>query len=234
MQNNKWNKTKQFFKGKGYYIALFACLIAVGVTGLVFYNREEVPKTPANSGGEESRSSVAGDPQPADPGSLTPIRPTVPTPTKPALSDQTVDQPADPEPMTVMIPVEGDAIQCYAMDELVYNETTRDWRVHNGIDIAGPQGVEVFAAADGTVYAVYDDESLGKTVVIRHANGYSTYYSNLAEDVNVSAGDQVTAGDCIGTIGNTALTELSTDSHLHFTVTKDNKTIDPADFFGQR
>ena len=60
------------------------------------------------------------------------------------------------------------------MDCLSYNETTRDWRVHNGVDIAAEEGTPVMAAADGQVYTVYEDETMGTTVVIRHEDGYTT------------------------------------------------------------
>lgn len=227
MQHEKRKSIKSFFKGKGYYIALFACLLAVGVTGLVFYRHAEAP--------EVTEETDASEPASPKPGANITARPSEPvSPTKPALSERTVDAPSEPETMTVMIPVEGDAITCYAMEELAYNPTTRDWRVHNGIDIAAEEGREVRAAADGTVYAVYDDEAMGKTVVIRHANDYATTYSNLADSVSVSAGDKVKAGTVIGTVGSTAMTELATDPHLHFSVKQDGKVIDPADFFGQR
>ena len=121
----------------------------------------------------------------------------------------------------------------YAMDSLTYNQTTRDWRVHNGIDIAGEAGAEVCAAADGEVYTVYEDETMGMTVVIRHTNGYTTKYASLGETVLVSPGDQVTAGQAIGTVGNTALMESAIGDHVHFSVTCDGELVDPADFLNQ-
>ena len=57
-----------------------------------------------------------------------------------------------------MSPVEGSAIYGYSMEALSYNQTTRDWRVHDGVDIAAQAGTAVCAAADGTVYAVYSDD----------------------------------------------------------------------------
>ena len=118
----------------------------------------------------------------------------------------------------------------YAMETLGYNQTTRDWRVHDGIDVAAEAGTAVCAAADGQVYTVYDDESMGMTVVIRHEGGYTTRYASLDAEVAVKAGDQVAAGDVIGKVGNTALLECGIGDHLHFSVSCGGTAVDPAEF----
>jgi murein DD-endopeptidase MepM/ murein hydrolase activator NlpD len=119
------------------------------------------------------------------------------------------------------------------MNTLSYNPTTRDWRVHNGIDIAAEEGTKVYAAADGEVYTVYEDDAMGMTVVIRHDEGYTTKYSSLAEDTLVAAGDKVTVGQAIGTVGNTALMESAIGDHVHFSVSCNGEMIDPSDFLQQ-
>ena len=116
------------------------------------------------------------------------------------------------------------------MEALSYNQTTRDWRTHNGVDIAAEAGTEVVAAADGDVYTTYEDESLGYTVVIRHEGGYTTHYSSLGEDLRVQAGDQVQMGQVIGTVGSTALVETVLGPHVHFSVTYQDVAMDPAEF----
>ena len=116
------------------------------------------------------------------------------------------------------------------MEVLSYNQTTRDWRTHNGVDIAAETGTQVMAAADGEVYTVYEDETMGYTVVIRHEGGYTTHYSSLGEDVRVQAGDQVLLGDVIGTVGETALVETVLGPHVHFSVSYQDMPMDPAEF----
>ena len=116
------------------------------------------------------------------------------------------------------------------MDALSYNQTTRDWRVHDGVDIAAEAGTAVCAAADGTVYTVYEDDTMGTTVVIRHEEGYTTKYASLAQEVSVAAGDTVTMGQAIGTVGQTALLESAIGDHLHFSVTCNGENLDPAEF----
>ena len=71
---------------------------------------------------------------------------------------------------------------------------------------------------------------MGTTVVIRHEEGYVTVYASLAEETTVSAGDQVTLGQAIGTVGSTALLENALGDHLHFAVLCNDKQVDPAEF----
>jgi murein DD-endopeptidase MepM/ murein hydrolase activator NlpD len=130
------------------------------------------------------------------------------------------------------LPVVGETVHDYAMESLSYNETTRDWRVHNGIDIAAEAGTTVCAAADGTVYTTYEDDTMGYTVVIRHQDGYVTVYSSLSEDLAVSAGDAVTLGQAIGTVSNSALLESAIGDHLHFSVSCNDEPVDPNQFLG--
>ena len=132
--------------------------------------------------------------------------------------------------MKTMCPVAGDSSFGYSMEALSYNQTTRDWRVHNGVDIAAETGTQVCAAADGEVYTVYEDDSMGYTVVIRHEGGYTTKYSSLSKDVAVQSGDTVTAGQTIGYVGDTALVESTLVSHVHFSVTCQDEPMNPADF----
>ena len=127
-------------------------------------------------------------------------------------------------------PVQGEVLSPYAMEVLSYNQTTRDWRTHNGIDLAAPAGTDVLAAADGEVYTVYEDDRMGTTVVIRHDGGYTTRYCSLATEVAVSAGQEVSMGQAIGTVGTTALMENALGDHVHFSVTKDDEPVDPAAF----
>jgi len=71
---------------------------------------------------------------------------------------------------------------------------------------------------------------MGTTVVIRHQDGYTTMYSSLDADVNVSVGDKVEVGQTIGTVGETALLENAIGPHVHFAVTCNDEPMDPAEF----
>ncbi len=210
------SKNKKFFldkfAGKGYYIALILCAVAIGISGYLYY-----------SNANEDVSNLE-DPNPTvdvmNPnGSVTQQpKPTVPTtPTK--------------KPFRTGKPVNGEVVMDYSMDCLCYNPTTRDWRTHDGMDYAATAGTVVCAAAEGTVYTVFTDDAMGTTIVIRHDDGYVTTYSSLAEDVKVSVGEYVQLGQAIGYVGCSALLETALGDHLHFAVTCNGVSVDPEDFY---
>ena len=132
--------------------------------------------------------------------------------------------------LKTMSPVEGAPIFGYSMEALSYNQTTRDWRVHNGIDLAAQDNAPVMAAADGEIYTVYEDDAMGHTVVIHHNDGYTTCYSSLSDAITVKPGDQVTMGDTIGYAADSAIVESTLGSHVHFSVTHYDEPMDPEEF----
>lgn len=209
--------------GKGYYIALLLCAVAIGISGYLYYrntndetqlNAPDASVAAVDPTGNGDVQVVATQPQASKPGAVLPE------------DNNTMGK----QPLKTASPVEGQTVAVYAMDCLSYNETTRDWRVHNGVDIAAEAGTTVCAAADGTVYTVYEDETMGMTVVIRHDDGYITRYSSLAEEVSVAPGDTVTLGQAIGCVGQTALLETAIGPHVHFSVSYNDEIIDPANF----
>lgn len=220
-------QTGRGFGGKGYYIALILCAVAIGITGYLYY-RNTGTAEPA-LGGTAPTAATAAPTSGSDVQAIA----TQPNPTKPSASSNPTEQSpstAPQKPAKTASPVSGETVASFSMDMLSYNQTTRDWRVHNGVDIAAEAGTTVCAAADGTVYTIYDDDTMGTTVVIRHDGGYITKYSSLSKDVSVAPGDSVTLGQAIGTVGKTALLESAIGEHVHFSVTCNGLTIDPAEF----
>ena len=204
--------------GKGYYIALILCAVAIGISGYLYYANQS-----AKDASADSQAELVGATDGVGTVATGPSQTQEPTGTQ---------QAPDTRPAKRTAPVSGETVSGYAMDALSYNQTTRDWRTHNGIDIAAEAGTPVCAAAEGSVYAVYEDETLGTTVVIHHEGGYTTSYSSLDQEVTVKAGDQVSAGQTIGAVGNTALLENAIGDHLHFAVSCGNEPVDPESFLG--
>ena len=212
--------------GQGYYIALNLCAAAIGITGYVYYRN-------ANQAEPVSLEETVGEvPALIEDEVDVPVIATQPAPkaTKPAATEATTTAPTEKKPMKTMSPVSGDSIFGYSMEALSYNQTTRDWRVHNGVDLAAEAGAEVKAAADGEVYTVFEDDAMGTTVVIRHADGYTTKYASLAENVSVKPGDTVTMGQVIGYASDSAIVESTLGTHVHFGVTCNDAPVDPAEF----
>lgn len=129
--------------------------------------------------------------------------------------------------VTFVAPIKGEILREFATDSLVYSDTLKEWITHNGIDIKADKTSVVSAAADGTVYAIKNDPRYGLTVIINHDDGYQTIYSNLLTAEFVVQGEEVTQGQTIGTVGNSAAFEISDDYHLHFELLKDNEYLDP-------
>ncbi len=75
--------------------------------------------------------------------------------------------------------------------------------------------------------SVYQDDALGNTVTLRHADGMSTVYANLSSEVCVQEGWQVKAGEVIGFVGTSALSESAEEPHLHFEMFYEGQSIDP-------
>jgi len=213
--------------GKGYYIALILCAAAVGITSYVYYRNSNVHEETLLQ--ETTQIPVGTMAMEAD----IPVLATQPQTeaTQSAPTEQTVPQPVQKPKRKIQLPVSGQEIYGYSMETLSYNETTRDWRVHNGVDYAAEEGTPVCAAADGTVYTTYEDDAMGYTVVISHEGGYTTKYASLSADLPVSAGESVEAGQTIGYVGSSALVETTLGSHLHFSVTSQGKPMDPMAFF---
>ena len=226
-------------KFSGKYAALVLALVAAAGS-LTYY------LTQRGGGAAEEAATVqpmvenlAVSTQSTQPSQVSSPAPSVSVPTtvpsQPNQPSEEATQPSEVKvPRTALktaLPVQGNAIGVYAMDCLSYNETTRDWRVHNGVDYAAEEGAPVAAAADGTVYTTYEDDTLGYTVVIRHEGGYTTRYSSLREDLAVAPGDAVVMGQTIGYAGDTALVESVMGAHVHFSVSCQDQPMDPAEFF---
>ena len=99
-------------------------------------------------------------------------------------------------------------------------------RQHNGIDLDGDTGDRVRASRSGEVILAGVRGGYGNTVVVYHGLGYSTLYAHLSA-ISVSAGDEVSSGDRIGSIGSSG---LSTGPHLHFELRIDGKAVDPTPY----
>ena len=210
---------------RGLLLALIPCVAAVWIAGYVFFrSTHQVQEASVQETYEDVLAGTIGTED-------VPVIATQPQTTEAApAATETSPAPTEKKALKTMSPVEGAPIFGYSMEALSYNQTTRDWRVHNGIDLAAEDGAPVMAAADGEVYTVFEDDAMGHTVVIRHNDGYTTCYSSLSEQISVKPGDQVTMGDTIGYAADSAIVESTLGSHVHFSVTHYDEPMDPEEF----
>jgi murein DD-endopeptidase MepM/ murein hydrolase activator NlpD len=98
-------------------------------------------------------------------------------------------------------------------------------RAHNGTDYVAPKGTPVSAMANGQVLAAGHQGGYGKLVVLRHPNGYKTFYGHLSGFAKgVRKGASVTQGQLIGYVGSTG---VSTGPHLHFEMRVNDRPVNP-------
>lgn len=94
---------------------------------------------------------------------------------------------------------------------------------HSGIDMCAPAGTSVYAALGGVVSFVGYNNVYGNYIIVSHHSGYKTLYGHLSATL-VLKGQGVSPATVIGRVGNTG---LSTGPHLHFTVFKNGRTVNP-------
>ena len=94
---------------------------------------------------------------------------------------------------------------------------------HGGIDMAVASGTPIYAALDGKVSAVGYNSTYGNYVIVSHHSGYKTLYGHMSK-VTCKKNNFVYTNTKIGEVGSTG---LSTGPHLHFTVYKNGKTVNP-------
>lgn len=119
----------------------------------------------------------------------------------------------------------------YSQGELVKSKTLGEWRTHDGIDLAAADGTPVVSIADGLVEAVREDARWGNTVEVNYGD-YTAFYYGLGDEIQVKAGDAVTAGQTLAEAGNSSLIEAEEVPHIHLGIKKGGEWVDPAVLLG--
>lgn len=147
--------------------------------------------------------------------------------------EQNGEQNGANDAVTFISPVSGTVLKEHSTTTPVYSTTLEEWRIHTGIDISTAEDAEVFAAAAGEVTKVYSDPLLGKTVEITHANGSKTLYSNLSAEGLPTVGQKVDSGAKIGIVGDSAISEIADEVHLHFEMIVEDASVNPLDYISE-
>lgn len=236
-------RPKNIRGGAGFYAVLLICLAVVGVASWywLFNGKENSKNSPSTKTSETTVTQTSNANKSAKQAAasasiskktdtIVPEKPTIQEGQENSTSTQTKKTPSTSASNLIVSPLNGTVVEAFSMDQLSYDETLGDWRTHDGVDITAAQGTNVQAACAGTVKTVKDDPMMGTMVVISHSGGYQTTYANLEAKPTVKEGDTVTAGQVIGAVGTTSIAESAEGPHLHFSVTKNGKTINPNTF----
>lgn len=248
------NHIRSFFKGKGFYWALSLCIVIAALCSFFaikkIVNAQQTGEVQQQQEGTEQwdlpgtqvENKVDDMPIKATPAPTATAKPKA-SPAPSAASDSSSGQSAVPSPLpeqdepaavpepSFVWPVDGQIMQEYSGDELVYNETLKDWRTHNGVDIKCAAGSEVKSAKAGKVTAVYDGGVWGQVVEIDDGKITWRYCGMDADSIQVKADDKVTMGQSIGKLGETSA-EAGMEAHLHLETLESGNYKDPALYLG--
>ena len=227
---------------RGFYTILTVCCLIIAVSAYVLWTSadpaaaqeqtaaapvitpaEELPDlsadTPVLSDAEaEEAEPAAAEEEPASEPAAAPLP--APTPTV------TVSAPV------FVRPVAGAVITPFSGDELLFQPTFGDWRVHSGTDFAAEAGENVLALTDGTVQDVFEDALYGSCVTLSHDADLTSTYRGLT-DVRVSAGQAVTAGETLGAVAETIDAEAALGTHLHVEAARAGTPVDVLELLGE-
>lgn len=233
------SKFSRFVNGKGFYIALAICLVAIGTAAYIAVNSangiigniktgsgissakgatSSIPNWDSQNAAKQTGNTVSG---------VEDKRRSSKAAASSASSTAKQSSSSQAEKLVFAMPVAGSVITAYSADKPVYDKTMGDWRVHDGVDISANEGTPVKACAAGVVSEIRTDDMLGQEIIITHAGGLKSIYANLTSQVTVKKGQHVDVGDTLGAIGETAQGEVAVKPHLHFEMTRHGVDVDP-------
>ena len=146
--------------------------------------------------------------------------------------DEIVELAKEKEKMLASIP----AILPVKLEDMTRMASGYKWRMHpilkirkfhKGMDFTAPIGTPIYASGNGTVIRAQRSPTFGKVVYIDHGYGYKTIYAHMSK-IKAKRGEKVKRGDLIGYVGNTG---RSVSSHLHYEVHKNNRALNPINFY---
>lgn len=226
----------------GFYTALSICIAAVGMAAYSTYTNLSADYsavdtttptvavdnivtgvTETESSSTETTAEPTTKPKETEPTETEFVEETAPAETKSAVETMlTVNT-------DLIYPLDKVKILKPYSEESVYNQTLNEWEAHTGVDFACSEGDSVYAMAEGEVVKVYDDDFMGKTLVVKSAT-FTTYYCGL-KDIQANRGDRVKQGDTIATAANVPA-EYMDENHIHIAVKVGGQYVDPIELIG--
>ena len=257
---SKDNKFFKFMKDKGFYVALAVCIVCASIGAFATarktlstidehnkqieeqYVKNEVKKWEEKKNiieneAEKPQSAVATETkkdnvkkpaQSQSQSSLSELPSESVSDSKDSLKPQVTEQKS--EQSLYILPMDSlEVIEGYSNDELVKNETLKVWRPHNAIDFKGNEGDSIKAVSDGVIISIGVDPLWGGYIEIKHPDGCQSRYTGIKAVNGLKKGDNVSGGQKLGT-----LTDIPAENqkgiHLHFSMERNNESIDPGKY----
>lgn len=247
MKDHKfWRAVENFAVGRGFYIVLALCVVAVGATGYYLLDAVTDPLSsvaPAQTQEpvtlpEEQPALTVPEQVPTRP-VQNPVELTIPDETQPAAvtepeADVQLSQPEPAAPTVFTWPVKGEILRGFSVETLLPDPTMGDWRTHAGLDVAAKLGTRVLCMTRGTVAEIWEDDALGASIRVEHGGGLESVYANLSPEPTVKVGDSMDIGAILGAVGATADAEIGMQPHLHLEVFRDGKSVDPMELLPEQ
>lgn len=123
-------------------------------------------------------------------------------------------------------PTVGEILINYSMDKTVYFPTLAQYKYNPALVISAAEGKTIVAAADAQIMEIYTDNEIGNAVKMDLGNGYELIYGQL-DDIQVSKGSYVSAGEVIGTVAAPTKYYSVEGSNLYVKLSKDGTPINP-------
>lgn len=230
---------KGFFEGKGFYIVLALCLVAIGAAAWsaasAFSNIKDNEQVASKQTPSLTVKAEKDDVEKQSSSNTVSEE----TSSNQSVIEESIEEhpetpkPEDPTPVAkyFVLPVSGEIMKGFSADKLQYSITYNDRRLHKAIDIAAEEGAPVKASGEGKVTDLSTDSLLGVVVTIDHGNGIIGYYCGLGDAVKVKTGDTVSGGMVIGSVGQIPCESLD-PTHLHLEFTKDGQYVSPLKIMG--
>ncbi len=231
----KYYKSNSFIKAIGStgFVTITACvLIAVGAIAWFALSRNNsVTETPSASQEQSynqpntSYNNDVSESETPDESVADVNEPVSDIPYSEESPIETNQEPSTESVIKFILPIEGNVLKGYSDTALQYSLTYGDMRLHTGIDIECELGSEVKSAGSGTVKSIVDDAGYGKVITIDHTGEITVKYCGFKE-VNLKEGDNVNAGDILGTVGEIPC-ECADKAHIHIEAMLQNASASP-------
>jgi len=217
-------KAKYFIKRNIYPITVSLCTaLMIGIIALSAY-------TSIKSANEEMTIVSTQNPVKDEP-SNKPENEDNKVEEKPSEDDEPSKETSSPETIIFDLPFENATVSKeYAEDKLLYDETTKFWCTHQALDFACSEGQIVKAVFDGKITKIENSMMNGTVIYLKISDNLTVVYKGLSSDVKVKEGDSVKKGQELGSV-TSMLSEKADGIHLHLELLKDDKFIDPTEYF---